>query len=115
MQNNFKKEKRKNRTRKKILNTSNRLRLSVFRSAKHIYVQLINDSKGKTLVFASDFEIDTKNNKTKREIATLVGELIGEKIKEIKIDSIVFDKGPYLYHGRIKNLAEGARSQGLIF
>ena len=111
---NQRRNKRKRRVRAKISNTTKRLRLSVFRSSKHIYAQLIDDSVGKTLVSASDFEV-TKKNQSKKQIATTVGELIAKKIKEIKVDKIVFDKGPYLYHGRVKNLAEGARSQGLKF
>jgi large subunit ribosomal protein L18 len=115
MKKNLQKKRRKARVRAKIANTTERLRLSVFRSSKHIYVQLIDDSIGKTLVSASDFEIEKKEKQNKTEIAKAVGELIAKKIKEIKIYEVVFDKGPYLYHGRIKSLAEGARSQGLKF
>lgn len=112
---NLQKKRRKRRTRIKILNITKRPRLSVFRSAKHIYVQLIDDITGKTLVSASDFEINQNIKKNKKILAKEVGELIADKIKKIKIKEVVFDKGPYLYHGRVKNLAEGARERGLKF
>ncbi len=112
---NLQKKRRKNRTRVKILNKTKRLRLSVFRSAKHIYTQIIDDFTGKTLVSANDFNLDKKIKKTKQEIAKDVGNLIAKKAKEVKIKEVVFDKGSYLYYGRIKSLAEGAREGGLNF
>jgi len=108
-------ERRKNRVRVKISKITKRLRLSIFRSIKHICVQLIDDNSSRTLVSASDFEIKKKVKKNKTEIAKEVGELIAKKAKEIKVDKVVFDKGPYLYHGRVKSLAEGARGGGLKF
>lgn len=115
MKKNRLKIRRKSRVRAKIINKSKRLRLSVFRSAKHIYVQLINDVDGKTLLSASDFEITKENKRIKKEKARKVGELIAKKAKEAKVFEVVFDKGSYLYHGRVKNLAEGAREGGLKF
>ena len=91
-------------------------RLSVFRSNKGIYVQLIDDSTGKTLVAASSADkgiADAKGNKIDQ--AKLVGKAIGEKATKAGIDSVRFDRNGYLYHGRIKSLAEGAREAGLKF
>lgn len=106
---------RHSRLRTKIKGTSERPRLSVYRSLKHIYAQIIDDEKGKTLVSASDFEIkkDKKINKT--EIAQKVGELIAKKAKEKGIKKVVFDRGGFKYHGRIKALAEKAKEGGLVF
>ena len=90
--------------------------MSVFRSNKEIYAQIIDDVNGKTLVAASsrDKELDSVKG-TKSEIATAVGKAIAEKALKAGIDSIAFDRGGYLYHGRIKSLAEGAREGGLKF
>jgi large subunit ribosomal protein L18 len=88
-------------------------RLCVFRSNKHIYAQLINDENGKVLLAASDLEV--KKGGTKKELAHEVGKLIAQKAKKKKIEKVVFDRGGYKYHGRVKALAEGAREQGLIF
>lgn len=114
-----KRERRKKRTRVKIFGTPERPRLCVFRSAKHIYAQLIDDEKAHTLVSASDLELKKrkkeKKKKTKKEIAFEVGKLIAEKALKKKIEKVVFDRGQYKYHGRIKALAEGAREGGLKF
>lgn len=113
----LKREKRKirhKRIRKKIRGVKNRPRLFVFRSAKHIYCQLIDDERGKTILSASDFELKEKKGK-KVEIAKEVGRLIAKKARELRIENIVFDRGGYKYHGRIKALAEGAREGGLKF
>ncbi|MGB9763135.1 MAG: 50S ribosomal protein L18 [Minisyncoccia bacterium] len=110
----IKKEIRKKRIRAKIRGTNERPRLSVFRSHKHIYAQIINDEKGITLVAASDKEIKEKKL-NKSQIAFNVGKLIAEKAKEKNITKVVFDRGAYKYHGRIKQLADGARENGLIF
>lgn len=107
------KAKRAARTRAKIKAVSDGLRLSIFRSAKHISAQVIDDSKGITLVCSSDKEIKEKTNK--KTAAFQVGELLGAKCKEKNIEKIVFDKGSYKYHGRVKELAEGARKSGLKF
>jgi len=106
------------RVRKKIFGTSDRPRLCVFRSAKHIYAQIIDDTKGTTLVAASTLDkalegklASTGNKAAARE----VGKLIGSKALEKGIKQVVFDRGGYLYHGRVKELAEGAREAGLEF
>lgn len=106
----------KRRVRKNIFGTSDIPRLSVFRSNKEIYAQIIDDTKGVTLVSASsrDKSIDT-TNKPKIEISKLVGNLIANKAKEAGIEKVVFDCNGFLYHGRIKSLAEGAREGGLKF
>lgn len=102
---------RKKRVRAKISGTANRPRLSVFKSLKHIYAQLIDDEAGKTLVSVSDKEV--KGGKTKTEKAEALGKLIGEKALAKKISQAVFDKGAFKYHGRVKAVAEGARNAGL--
>ncbi|MEO1487407.1 MAG: 50S ribosomal protein L18 [Bacteroidota bacterium] len=103
------------RIRKISFGTEARPRLSVFRSNKEIYVQLIDDNKGVTLAAASsrDKEIDAKG--TKSEIAAAVGKAIAEKAKKIGVETVAFDRGGNLYHGRVKSLAEGAREAGLKF
>lgn len=102
------------RVRKKISGTPERPRLSVYRSNKAIYCQIIDDSKGHTLVAASSTENgQLTGNKT--EQAKSVGQLIAEKAKSAGIETVVFDRGGYLYHGRVKALAEGAREGGLKF
>ena len=108
-----KKKKIKYRIRKKISGTSARPRLSVFRSNKSIYCQLIDDRSGSTLAQASSKEVTAGANKT--ETAKNVGVLIAERAKSLKVDSIVFDRNGYLYHGRVKSLADGAREGGLKF
>ncbi len=110
--------KRHKRVRSKIVGSTKRPRLSVFRSNKHIYAQIIDDEKGKTLASARDTEIKEVKNEDlsgKKVKAFAVGELIAEKAKDIKIKEVVFDRGGYKYHGRVKALAEGARSKGLVF
>ncbi len=101
------------RIRKKVKGTAARPRLNVFRSNNHIYCQLIDDRKGVTLVGASSKEISDKG--TRSEIATKVGEMIAERALAKNIKASVFDRGGYLYHGRVKALAEGAREKGLHF
>jgi len=91
-----------------------RLRLAVFRSLKHIYGQIIDDVAQKTLIAASDLEFSKKLG-TKSEIAFAVGELLAKKAAEKKIKEVVFDRGGFKYHGRIKALADGARKGGLEF
>jgi len=119
----IKRQRRHKRTRAKISGTAERPRLCVFRSAKHIYAQLIDDNKGKTLASASDKEIskaknikkEAKKTSTKISQASEVGKLIAKKATEKKIQKVVFDRGGYLYQGRVKALAEGAREGGLRF
>ncbi|EDP97958.1 50S ribosomal protein L18 [Kordia algicida OT-1] len=105
----------KNRIRKIVGGTEARPRLAVFRSNKEIYAQIINDVDGKTLVAASSRDKDIKAEGTKSEVATLVGKSIAEKALKAGIETISFDRGGYLYHGRVKSLAEGAREGGLKF
>ena len=103
-------ERRKFRVRNRIKRTG-RLRLSVFRSLKHIYAQIIDDEKGVTLVSASSLALKLKGNKT--EVARQVGRALAEKALALGIKQVAFDRGPYKYHGRVKALAEGAREGGL--
>ena len=108
-------DKRTKRIRYKLKKVSSRSRLTVFRSNNHIYAQLIDDSKGVTILSASSAEKDLKTLKSSpKEIAFKVGEVVGTRISEKKIrQKITFDRGPYLYHGRIKELAMGVRSKGI--
>jgi large subunit ribosomal protein L18 len=105
------------RIRKIITGTKEKPRLSVFRSNKHIYTQFINDDEGRTMLSVSslDKEIADKKNITKTEQAKLVGKLTAEKSKAARITNVVFDRNGYLYHGRVKALAEAAREGGLKF
>mgnify|MGYP000509616048 FL=1 len=100
------------RIRKSVNGTAERPRLSVFRSNKQIYAQVINDLTGTTLASASSLGLEKMS---KQEQATKVGELIAEKAKAAGVDAVVFDRNGYLYHGRVKQLAEGARNGGLKF
>ena len=102
------------RIRKKMEGISTRPRLSVYRSNKQIYCQLIDDSKGITLAAASSAE-ENLSGTNKSDVAKKVGELIGSRAQSINISEVVFDRGGYLFHGRVKALAEGARSAGLKF
>jgi large subunit ribosomal protein L18 len=110
-------QRRKQRIRKRLAGTSERPRLSVYRSLNHIYAQAIDDVTGKTLLSASslDPEIKGKSKTGNREAAKLVGDLLARKCKEKGIDKVVFDRSGYIYHGRIKALAEAARAGGLKF
>jgi large subunit ribosomal protein L18 len=111
-----KKERRikiKHRIRNRISGTAVRPRLTVFRSNKGIYAQVVNDLEGKTLVSASNKNVEATG--TKSEIATKVGEVIAKKCLEAGIDQVVFDRNGYLYHGRVKALADAARNGGLKF
>ena len=107
--------KRHKRVRAKISGTPERPRLNVFRSAKHIYAQIIDDVSGKTLVSASSLEKDFACEGTKTDAAKQVGVTVAERAKAKGIDTVVFDRGGYVYHGRVKALAEGAREGGLQF
>lgn len=102
---------RKKRVRSKIIGTSTRPRLSVFRSNKAIYAQLINDTSGVTIASASSI----KSKKSGLEAAAEIGKTIGEAAKKAKIETCVFDRNGYKYHGRVKTLAESARETGLKF
>jgi large subunit ribosomal protein L18 len=106
----------KQRIRKIVSGTPERPRLTVFRSTKEIYVQLIDDLGGKTIIAASSIEKEIASQKgTKSDKAKMVGKLIAEKAAQAGIDQVVFDRNGYLYHGRVKTLAEAAREGGLKF
>ncbi|QSQ08983.1 50S ribosomal protein L18 [Koleobacter methoxysyntrophicus] len=106
------------RVRKKVKGTSERPRLNVFKSLNHIYAQVINDETGNTLTAASTLDPELKGKITKGgnvEAAKLVGKLIAERALSKGIEKVVFDRGGYIYHGRVKALAEAAREAGLKF
>ena len=109
---------RHRRIRKKISGTNLRPRLAVFRSARHIYVQAINDDQGNTLACSSTLEIQKslkKNYSGNKDAAKAVGAEIAKKLLEKSISSVVFDRGGYVFHGRVQALAQGAREAGLKF
>jgi len=110
--------KRKSRIRKRLVGTGERPRLCVFRSARHIYAQIIDDAQGQTLAVASSVESMAKAQpsfESKVAQATYIGKLIGERALEKGIKRVVFDRNGFLYHGRIKALSDGARESGLDF
>ena len=107
--------KRHKRVRAKISGTPERPRLNVFRSETNIYAQIIDDVNGVTLVSASSLEKDFKVDGTKSDAAKQVGRNVAERAKAKGIDTVVFDRGGYVYHGRVQALAEGAREGGLQF
>ena len=128
----IKRHRRHKRVRAKIFGTKERPRLCVFKSNKHIYAQLVDDDKGRTLVGASDLELKKpktppqrgearsmklsgKNQRPKTDVAKEIGKLIAQKAQDLKIEEVVFDRGGYQYHGRVKALADGAREGGLKF
>jgi len=107
---------RRYRVRKRVNGSPERPRLSVFRSARHIYAQLIDDDKGTTLAFASSREVGAKvEGAGKSAKSHAVGKLVAERAKEKGVTRVCFDRGGYLYHGRVKALADGARAGGLEF
>jgi large subunit ribosomal protein L18 len=109
---------RKASIRKKIAGSAERPRLTVFRSGKHIYAQIVDDDRGHTLVAASTLSAEYRATASKggdRTAATALGELVGRKAVEAGIEQVVFDRNGYLYHGRVKALADGARKAGLTF
>ena len=108
-------KKRHVRVRAKVSGTPERPRLNVYRSNANIYAQIIDDVAGVTLVSASTLEKDFEGATGNKEAARKVGQLIAERAKAKGIDTVVFDRGGYLYHGRVKALAEGAREGGLAF
>jgi large subunit ribosomal protein L18 len=105
------------RIRKNMLGTQERPRLNIYRSLNHIYVQVVDDLQGKTLVFASSAESKKGERKTGGNVAAAkeVGKKVAQRAKEKGIKQVVFDRGGYLYHGRIKALADAAREAGLQF
>jgi len=110
--------KRKQRIRRKLSGTAEQPRLTVYKSLKHIYAQVVDDENGKTLVYASDLdpslreELKAKKHK-KTEVAQKVGTLVARKCSEAKIERVVFDRNGFPYHGRVSAVAEGARKAGL--
>ncbi|MBC7319345.1 50S ribosomal protein L18 [bacterium] len=115
---NLRRKIRHERIRKVIFGTPERLRLNVYRSLKHIYAQIIDDTKGHTLVSASTLEPDIREQikgLSKTEKAKFIGKIIAERAIAKGITKVVFDRGGYKYHGRVKALAEGAREGGLQF
>ncbi len=106
--------KRHNRIRRRIYGSTERPRLCVYRSNKHIYAQIVDDSTSTTLACASTLDGDFKGGKSwDKDAAKQVGELIAKRAKDKGIESVVFDRGGYIYHGRIAAIAEGARTAGL--
>ncbi len=116
---NFIRNARKTRVRSKIKGSGEKPRLSIFRSNTHIYAQIIDDATRKTMLSASSLDVAVKDAKTKKstkaEIATMVGVALGKKAKEAGIKTVVFDRGAYRYHGRVKALAEGIKTEGIQF
>ncbi len=107
---------RKRRVRSRVIGTSERPRLSIFRSNRFIYAQIIDDGKAKTLVSFSERNLPKSDKKiTKTEVALLIGEEIAKRAKEKKITKVVFDRSGYKYHGRVEAVASGARKGGLLF
>jgi large subunit ribosomal protein L18 len=106
-------QRRHARVRKSIGGTAERPRLAVFRSNRHIYAQVIDDVSGRTLAAASTLDDEAVKQGKKADIAKSVGELIGKRAKQSGIDAVVFDRGGYQYHGRVRQVAEGAREAGL--
>lgn len=107
--------KRHSRVRGKISGTAERPRLNVFRSAKNIYAQIIDDVAGVTLAAASTLDKEFTGNGGNKDAAKKVGEMIAKRAAEKNITEVVFDRGGYIFHGRVKELAEGAREGGLKF
>ena len=112
---NAQRKKRHKRVRSKISGTPERPRLNVFRSEKHIYAQVIDDTKGATLCSASSVEKDFEGVGSNKDAARKVGKLVAERAAAKGVEVVVFDRGGYIYHGRVKELAEAAREGGLKF
>lgn len=111
-------KKRHQRVRNKVTGTAEKPRLNVFRSTKHMYAQIIDDMAGKTLAAASTLDAEVKadlSSTSNKEAAKKVGEIVAKRAKENGIEEVTFDRGGYIYHGRVRNLAEGAREGGLKF
>jgi large subunit ribosomal protein L18 len=107
---------RHRRVRKSVMGTAERPRLAVFRSNRHIYVQAVDDIAGRTLASASTVEPERRANSTGTvDAAKAVGQLVGERLKEVGVNAAVFDRGGFQYHGRVAAVAEGARAAGLEF
>jgi large subunit ribosomal protein L18 len=111
-------QRRHERVRKRVRGTASRPRLCVFRSLTHIYAQVIDDDAGRTLAAASDIEkalAASRDGKKKTDVAVAVGELVAQRAREKGVEQVVFDRGGYRFHGRVKALAEAARKAGLRF
>ena len=109
---------RHKRVRRRVRGTPERPRLAVFRSLKNVYAQVIDDTEGVTIAAASSLEKDARqasDGKPKSEASKVVGALIAERARERGVSSVVFDRGGYAYHGRVKTLADAARQGGLVF
>jgi large subunit ribosomal protein L18 len=106
---------RRQRIRNRVQGTPERPRLSVFRSSKHIYAQIIDDTSGVTLVAASSRELDIAAGSGRVSVSAEVGKRVGARAKEKGVAKVCFDRGGYIYHGRVKALADGARAAGLDF
>ena len=117
MNKNESRQKRHRRVRKRVMGTSERPRLNIYRSLNHIYAQVIDDTKGSTIAAASSLDGSLKESKSGGNVegAKAVGRLVAERAKEAGISRVVFDRGGYLYHGRIQALADAAREGGLEF
>lgn len=115
MDKNARKLQRQRRVRKKLRLNADAVRLSVFRSNRFVYAQLIDDKDGKTLASVSQKTLKTEKGMTPTEAARMVGMELAKKAQDKKITNVVFDKGSYAYHGRVKAIAEGAREGGLSF
>ena len=111
----LKRVRRHKKIRKDIVGTKDRPRLCVFRSNLHIYAQLINDENAKVLMSVSDKDVKIKGGEKKSEAAKEVGKMIAKQAVESKIEKVVFDRGGFVFHGRVKAVAEGAREGGLKF
>jgi large subunit ribosomal protein L18 len=110
--------KRKFAIRKRVTGTSERPRLSVFRSARHVYCQAVDDTTGRVVAAASDLEEKLKSavaGKPKKQRAREIGKAIGEKLKAAGVKAVVFDRNGFIFHGRVKEIADGAREAGLEF
>ena len=105
----------KKRIRKIVEGTAERPRLTVYRSNKEIYAQIIDDASGKTVAYVSSLKNEEAHKGSKTDQAATVGRLIGEKAKEAGVENVIFDRSGYLYHGRVKALADAAREAGLKF
>lgn len=106
-------KRRKKHVRKIVEGTPERPRLSVYKSSKHLYIQVIDDQSGKTLAYVNNLEKDNRSIPSNVEGAAKLGELIGKRLKEKKITNVVFDRNGYLYHGKVKAIADGARKSGI--
>ncbi len=104
---------RKKHVRKTVQGTPERPRMSVYKSSKHLYIQVIDDMSGTTIAYANNLEKDNKAIPSNVEGAAKLGELIGKRLKEKKITTVVFDRNGYVYHGKIKAIADGARKSGI--